>query len=308
MEADKRDRITFVAIAVLLVLKFIGRLTPSDELPSPALRTLTLLLDIGLVIGLVGLAPRVLRSLSPDSSPSGWIFLLIVGGAAALGIFAIRLSGGPQLKLAYRNTARTSPTQTPIFTETQLKEFKDLFDSVKRVEAIGKNMPSPPAFSGPPASSPSSSAASEMELLALKTHLLPAVGDYVLARDRLQQTRWVKSPDANAYHPQRITAADLHDAGEKLRLLIASVDKVVADLNASSVPVPATEIEFWRAKREISVLFQQLTNLLEVHWREWHLTGIEPRTGEPKPWQKEAVRLQTEIDKLKENKGESILL
>ena len=307
MEAERRDRIIFASIAVLLALKFVGRLMPASEIPSSTLSTMTLLLDIALVVGLVGLAPRVLRSLPADSSPSGWIFVLIVGGAAAIGIFAIRLSGGPQVKLASRKTAVTSPSQTPIFSETESKDIQNLFASLKKAEEATKNL-SLPNFSSPPSSSPASSAANDMALLALKTHLLPAVADYVQARDRLQQTRWLKSPGVNAYHPQKITAADLRDAGEKLRQLIVSVDKIIADLKASTVPVPAAETEFWRAKREISVLFQDLTKLLEVHWKEWHVTGIGPGKGDLKSWQQEALQLQTEIDRLKESKGESILL
>ena len=138
--------------------------------------------------------------------------------------------------------------------------------------------------------------------------MLPAVADYVTALKRLEATRWVKSPDANSYHPQKITQADLHDAGNKLREFNASVDKVIADLKLSTVPVPAAEKEYWRIKHEISVMFQDLTKLLEDNWKQWHVAGIQPKTGETKPWQKEALRLQSGIDKLKEMKLSSGLL
>jgi hypothetical protein len=147
-----------------------------------------------------------------------------------------------------------------------------------------------------------------MSRLILKTRLLPAVADYHRALGRLQATRWVKSPDANSYHPQKITQADLHDANEKLGELIAAIDKLRADLEAATEPVPASEKEYWRIKRETSGVFQQLTRLLEDNWKEWHVSGIQPKTGEPKAWQKEAVRLQTEIDKLKQIDQTSILL
>jgi hypothetical protein len=186
-------------------------------------------------------------------------------------------------------------------------------------KAATKGWESPAIAAGPQSAIPTPSVAStpgtapprpssNMDELILKTHLLPAVADYSQARDRLQQTRWVKSSDANSYHPQKITSADLHDAGEKLRTFIPTVDKIIADLKASTVAVPAAEHEFWRVKREASILFQELTKLLEVHWKEWHITGIEPRNGAAKDWQKEAVRLQAAIDKLNEDKGTSILL
>jgi DNA segregation ATPase FtsK/SpoIIIE-like protein len=156
-----------------------------------------------------------------------------------------------------------------------------------------------------PAPSPSGS---HMDQLILKTHLLPAVAEYRESLARLRETRWVKSPNANAYHPQKITRADLHDANEKLRALIASIDRLRRDLDAVTVPVPAAEKEYWRVKRETSLAFQQLTGLLEENWKEWHVSGIEPKTGEIKSWQKEAGRLQGEVDKLKQIEQTSILL
>ena len=131
---------------------------------------------------------------------------------------------------------------------------------------------------------------------AYEAHMLPAVVDYVVAMKRLQATRWIKNPDANAYHPQDITQADLRDANEKLRDLIAAVNKLRTDLAAFTGPVPLAEKEFWRMKRETSLASQQLTRLLEENWKAWHVTGIQPKTGAPKPWQKEALRLLTDID------------
>ena len=78
--------------------------------------------------------------------------------------------------------------------------------------------------------------------------------------------------------------------------------------NAQTLPVPGSEKEYLRVKRETSVAFQQLTKLLEDNWKEWHVAGIQPKAGEPKPWQKEALRLQGEIDKLKRIDQTSILL
>jgi hypothetical protein len=143
---------------------------------------------------------------------------------------------------------------------------------------------------------------------AYEAHMLPAVRDYVVAMKRLQATNWIKNPDANPRHPQNITRADLHDANEKLRDLIAAVDKLRKDLAAYTGPVPLAEKEFWRMKKETNLAFQQQTKLLEENWKEWHVSGIEPKSGKPKPWQKEAIRLETEIKVLSRVYGTSVLL
>ncbi|MFL6590934.1 MAG: hypothetical protein ACJ8M4_12270 [Chthoniobacterales bacterium] len=190
--------------------------------------------------------------------------------------------------------------------QADLKRLIDEGDvTYKKLEAIIKR---PPAVASTQVAPVPSLPRNGMEELALKTHLLPAVADYVQARDRLQQTRWIKTPDVSAFHPHKITGADLHEAGEKMRALIVTIDKVIADLSRSSVPVPAAETEYWGAKRETYVLFQELTKLLEDHWKEWHGSGIERGAVNLKPWQTEAVRLNTAIVKLGENKLISILL
>jgi hypothetical protein len=191
------------------------------------------------------------------------------------------------------------------------KSMKPWQRELKRLEAVvdAKNseIQKAPRTAATPTAAPSPPA-NNFDQLALQTHMLPAVTDYVTALKRLQATRWIKSPDAKSYHPQKITRADLHDPNEKLRDLIAAIDKLRADLDAQTLPVPAAEKEYWRIKRETSLAFQQLTGILEENWKEWHVTGIQPKTSEAKPWQKEALRLQGEVDKLKQIDQTSILL
>ena len=197
---------------------------------------------------------------------------------------------------------QTPPPRAPSPSSTDVKTFEQF------VASLNRNTPAVTPTASTAAPRAPSPPANNMDALVLQTHMLPAVGDYVTALKRLQATRWVKSPDANSYHPQKITQADLHDANEKLRALIAAIEKLRADLDAQTLPVPAAEKEYWRIKRETSVAFQQLTRVLEDNWKEWHVSGIEPKTGEPKAWQKEALRLQGEIDKLKQIDQTSILL
>ena len=197
------------------------------------------------------------------------------------------------------------PTPAPRAPSPSPADVKGGPEVQQWIASLQKN--APPVTPTPARRAPSPPA-NNFDELALKTHMLPAVGDYVTALKRVQGTRWVKSPDANSYHPQKITRADLHDANEKLRELIAAIDKLRTDLDAQTLPLPAAEKEYWRIKRETSGAFQQLTRLLEDNWNEWHVSGIQPKAGEAKPWQKEALRLQTEIDRLKQIEQTSILL
>jgi hypothetical protein len=228
------------------------------------------------------------------------------------------------LRLKYRKLVEqhwdewlTTPEALDAKSKPWQREMKRLDDEVearrKQVIAFIESAqvaaaPSVTLTKPTPAPRAPSPPANNFDQLALQTHMLPAVGDYVTALKRVQGTRWVKSADANSYHPQKITQADLRDANDKLRELVAAIDKVRSDLDAQALPVPAAEKEYWRIKRETSVAFHQLTKLLEDNWKEWHVSGIQPKTGEARPWQKEALRLQGEIDKLKEMKPSSVLL
>lgn len=190
--------------------------------------------------------------------------------------------------------------------ERELKRLDDVINA-KAKEAQAVNAPTASTPIPFPSLAPSLPG-NGFDQGAYEAHMLPAVRDYVAAMKRLQATRWIKNPDANAYHPQDITRADLHDANEKLRELIAAVDKLRKDLAAFTGPVPLAEKEFWRMKKETSLASQQLTRLLEENWKEWHVTGIKPKTGAPKPWQKEALRLLTEIEVLSRVYLTSVLL
>ena len=88
------ERTTVVMATILLALKFIWRLMPSDEAPSSTLNALSILLELGMLVGVVGMVPRILRSLPEgargavgsfsSSSPSSraWEFLASASRAA----------------------------------------------------------------------------------------------------------------------------------------------------------------------------------------------------------------------------------
>jgi len=46
------------------------------------------------------------------------------------------------------------------------------------------------------------------------------------------------------------------------------------------------------------------SKLFEANWDEWQAHGIKPTQGEAKPWQKEAMRLQSETDALRKQDNE----
>ena len=127
MEPGKGDRITLVGLTIILVIHFVGLLGPTDEVPSATLSTITILLEVGMVSALVALGSRVLRSLPPDALRGGWIFLLVVGAGAGLGIFGIRLSGGQRLELPPRRTSVTDLPSVPTANTTPDSRIRDMF-------------------------------------------------------------------------------------------------------------------------------------------------------------------------------------
>src|SRR4051812_5605321 len=89
---------------IILSLKFIWRLMPSDEVPSSTLNAVSILLEIGMFVGVVAMVPRILRSLPEGAPRGGWIFLLVVAAVSGLGIFGLRMSGSPRVELPPRTS------------------------------------------------------------------------------------------------------------------------------------------------------------------------------------------------------------
>ena len=132
MNEGGRDRGVFCVAAICLVLTFVLRLLPVDESPSSTLNTLHIVIELCLVIGFVGLAPRVLRSLPQGSSRGGWIFLVVVGIVAALGLIGLRVFGGPRLELSPRTSIDSS--------EAAQDTPKRLLGFIRTVETISERL------------------------------------------------------------------------------------------------------------------------------------------------------------------------
>lgn len=117
---SKIDRIVFAVVGVFLVITFVGRLFPVDEKPGRTVRVLTIVFDVGMAVGLVGLGTKLLRE-TPRGTPGrgAWLFLFGAGLISSLGIFVIHLTGGQRVEWAPRKTPlRSAFSDTPRPEET----------------------------------------------------------------------------------------------------------------------------------------------------------------------------------------------
>jgi hypothetical protein len=102
------ERILLIVISLSLIFTFGRRLFFPEvdaEWPSPTVNFLTIASELGMLIGVVGLTFRRLKSTPRPAAAAGlWMVLPIIGTLAGLGLFAIRLSGGHGGELPARPT------------------------------------------------------------------------------------------------------------------------------------------------------------------------------------------------------------
>ena len=91
---------------------------------------------------------------------------------------------------------------------------------------------------------------------------------------------------------EHISPQDLHLFDSMSRDALGTIDEVLQQL-------PASSQEPWRVRRALISACSEQAKLFEANWDEWHASGVKPPQGEAKPWQKEAMRLQSEIDALR---------
>ena len=116
----KVDRIVFFFVGIFLVITFVRRLFPVDEMPGRGVMVLEILCDVGMAVGLIGLGTKILR-VTPPGTPGrgGWLLLFGAGTISALGIFVIHLTGGQRVEWAPRTTPlRSAFSETPRPEET----------------------------------------------------------------------------------------------------------------------------------------------------------------------------------------------
>jgi tetratricopeptide (TPR) repeat protein len=114
---------------------------------------------------------------------------------------------------------------------------------------------------------------------------------YKMHSNLLNMTRWMQVQSSVSGY-KRITREDLRDFDWKARNVLDSIDQVLGYL-------PVSDQEPWRVRRALVSARSEQARLFEANWNEWHASGVKPKKGEAKPWQKKAIRLQSEIDEVK---------
>jgi hypothetical protein len=116
---SKTERLVFVFVGILLVITFVRRLFPVDEMPGHAVMVITILCDVGMAVGLVGLGTKILKA-TPQGTPGrgGWLLLFGAGIISVMGIFFIHVTGGQRVEFAPRTTLqRNAFSDTPRLEE-----------------------------------------------------------------------------------------------------------------------------------------------------------------------------------------------
>jgi tetratricopeptide (TPR) repeat protein/DNA-directed RNA polymerase subunit RPC12/RpoP len=119
---------------------------------------------------------------------------------------------------------------------------------------------------------------------------------YKMHSNLLNMTRWMQlRRSASGY--KQISREDLRDFDAKAQDMLASIDHVLGYL-------PVSDQEPWRVRRALMSACSEQARLFEANWNDWHASGVKPKKGEAKPWQKEAMRLQSEIDEVEKRDKE----
>ena len=153
---------------------------------------------------------------------------------------------------------------------------------VYKFRGAAKNAKVPLASSASPIMTPAPGV--NLRQVTLEAHL----SFYKMHSNLLNMTRWMQVRHS-AFAYKQITRKDLRDFDEKTRDVLAWIDRVLGEL-------PVSDQEPWRVRRALLSACSEQARLFEANWNDWHASGVKPKKGEAKPWQKEAMRLQSEID------------
>ena len=84
LRSENRNELTFILVAALLIGNFLWRaLMPAHEYPMRSVQLLTMVFDLALIAGLIGM-----RSRAPKLKVLFWLAL-----GSGIGLFVIRLTG-----------------------------------------------------------------------------------------------------------------------------------------------------------------------------------------------------------------------
>ncbi len=261
----KTEKILLVLVPIILLYDFAKRLFfPATEWLSPGVRLLTLVFEAAMVIGIVGLTFRRLKSTTrPIKAAGPWLALPGLGLLAGLGLFVMRLGGGDEAAL---------PPHAPHSASRGKSVPDDLRKWGERMETL--------------------------------------VASYHYAMAKYKASVWFQVEGADL---QKLPRKDLRDFLARYDELIASYDRMIEFLEepglqdkadalvrfakAQGVSPPQLELkpDGWRKRRFIDATNRKIWRIVDAHWEEWR-TNSWPPEGDPKPWEKEALALTSEIE------------
>ncbi len=283
------NKITAVIGSIYLIIQFLRSLSPPAEEPSSGVEALTLLFTFGII---VGLAASLFRQYSAASTTgekvsAGSVVLPAVGLLAGLGLLFNQFGGPrhaelPPRPVASSSTIQSSPIPSPA---TSIPSSRSPFWS--------------PATTSPSSSSPVPSPSKTDVIGPRAKPFVPAlafaVSEHVRLYEVAKKTRWMKSPDANAFNPAGISKQDLHDFQKAMRDVVRVVDdilNVLTKFDAADESLGSDVREYWMTQRQAYSEVIEQVNLLETNWSDWFPNGFNQADPALKPWQKKVVELQ----------------
>ncbi|HVF70445.1 MAG TPA: hypothetical protein VM940_02450 [Chthoniobacterales bacterium] len=255
----KTERFLLTATPILLIFEFLSRLFsgPAVERPSAGLNFLTIMFQIMMVVALVGLAVRRLKSKDPKDGAGPWLVLTGLGLLAGLGLFGFRISGAQDTRLPPRSTESASDLTPP----TELVEFAG------RLERAGTAYQK--AEEAMFAATWAKTADEDRAKLPRRElqHFLAKEREAIAAADKVIEL--LKEPDAE------IKVARLYST------IAAKGDRV---------PPDEIRMDAWEVRRRFLTVNEKRWALVDAHWDEWR-AGPASSEAESKPWQKDLLEL-----------------
>ena len=282
----KRERVLFVIIALVLIFNFVRRLSPIAEASSSAENIITFLADLGMAVGLFGLGVRILKAIPRGSEGRGkWVALLVAGSIAVAGIFIIHAKGGPRVELPPRRVDSTALVPATIRNET---------------------VATPGVRRGPESESTANSADPLRFLLVLELKRLIETSSQRF--EEMDNSRWAQIIQTSDVEQRRtLTHDDFREFCRRQHRYFETIDEGAtkfAEAKTKGISFPEFDddprsnpeaLRLHRAFRDKSLRYYAL---LEANWDEYWPQGLKMSGEQAKPWQKEAMQLDAEIDAL----------
>lgn len=261
--ARKWDRGLFVIVALFLVVTFIRRLFPIEEMPRRSEIVLGILIDLAMAVALVGLGTRILKAI-PRGTPGrgGWLSLFVTGLISLLGIFVIHLNGGQRVEW--------QPRRPQVTTEALPADLKDMTLRMEGLVASFKK------------------AEAELE----NTRLVRTVNKNPDEGKKLSREDW---RDCIAKQRAVVDATD-----EMLEFLTKpdfapNFNRVFSYAESQGLTGgrkrPEIDPRPWRLLRQRYAAEYSLNKKMEDHWEEWHSTESSPPNAKPERWREEVEEL-----------------